>query len=107
MTSFFQIVQFKVRATPEEIIKAQEQKIDISGIELTIKDNKVYHDKDNTDITEYVKAIKLLWETTLNDGKLTLGKFDFIIDNISIKKTGCRTVNSDIKSWLDIAKMIK
>ena len=95
------------KATQEEIIKAQEQKVDICGIELTIKDNKVFHDKDNTDITEYVKAIKLLWESTLNDGRLRLNNYDFIIDNISIKKTGCRTVNSDIKAWLNVAKMIK
>lgn len=95
------------KATQEEIIQAQEQKVNINGIELTIKDNKVFHDKDNTDITEYVKAIKSLWEDTLNNGKMTLGKYDFTIDNISIRKTGCRTVNSNIKSWLDVAKMIK
>lgn len=95
------------KATPEEIEKAKEQKVNINGINLTIKDNKVYHDKDNTDITNYIKAIETLWNSTLDQGDLILDKYVFNISDITIKQTGCRSEKSSIHDWLNVAKMLK
>lgn len=98
-------------ATPEEIAKVQEERIVMAeGFELIIKDNKIIHEKDNTDITNYVKSIYNWWKNKCDVGCLHFNGFDFTIkpEEMIISKTGCQSNKGvTLKQWLDLCDKIK
>ena len=98
-------------ATPEEVEKLKEERIVMAeGFELIIKDNEIIHEKDNTDITNYVKSIDQWWRNTCQEGNLEFEGFSFTLKprDITINRTGCQQdKGTTLKQWLDLYDKIK
>lgn len=93
-------------ATQEEIENAQSIEVFMAeDFTVIVKNNKIYHKRDNCDITDYVKSIKKWFDSIpkiLDDYT-----FSIMPEDITIIKTGCQFKRTTVKQWLDLANKLK
>jgi len=82
----------------EPVYKKEEKVISMGSFNLTVKQEGIF--SDNEDITSYVRDV---YETFKNfHYERKYGKsYDFIIDEIVLKKTGCKSSKSTVKQWIN------
>lgn len=94
------------KATPKEIENAQSIEVFMAvDFIVIVKNNRVYHKRDNCDITDYVKSIKKWYDSIPK----ILDNYSFSImpEDITIIKSGCQSKRTTIKQWLDLANKLK
>lgn len=85
------------------VYETKEEIISINGqFNLKVKDKRVYHN-GNEDITDYVKSMGEWYENIPKK----FGKYDFIVMDITLSKTGCESKETHISQWLKVYNLIK
>lgn len=88
----------------EPVYKETEKEVTVGGtISLKIKDKKVFH--KNEDITNYVTEIAQIWKNLKDNSKIA--GYDFIIDDVTLTKTGCERGMTKLSDWYSVYLQIK
>jgi len=84
-------------ATP--VYKSKEVVIKMGeNFNLTVKDGIVWHEKE--DITNYVTGVHAWYMSSGALQTKKINSYDFIVKDIILSKTGCKSTESSINSWL-------
>jgi hypothetical protein len=63
---------------------------------LKVTSKGIYHNSEN--ITDYVSSV-VYWYKNI---PIKFGKYDFIVDDLILSKTGCEVEKTSIKEWIAV-----